>query len=297
MSEQQSQTREFFDAVAEDWRFRAEGGVADRVNVVAQRNGAALRIARTLPDARRFLDIGCGTGELTFAMAAAGLDAVGLDFAARMIELCEAKKRATAFDSARFVHGSIFDFTCADGSFDIVAAMGFIEYISPAELERLATKAARMLRPGGALALGSRNRLFNLFSLNDYTALELGFGIAADLLAEAVAIASAPTMDTAVAAARGKAGEYPHAAKHPITQIGVETRHQYTPGELIRLFEGSGFAARSLLPIHVHAMSVPAKAAFEDLHVRLAALLNERASEDHRLVPQSSSYVLHLERR
>ena len=73
---------------------------------------------------------------------------------------------------------------------------------SDTPLDRLLTEVFRMLRPSGAFVVGSRNRLFNLFSLNDYTRLEQKLGTVDGLLTEAVAIASAPDMNGAIDAAR-----------------------------------------------------------------------------------------------
>src|SRR5258706_6216953 len=50
----------------------------------------------------RALDLACGTGDIAFALAAQGADAVGLDITHRMLQLASAKSTA-----ARFVTGAM----------------------------------------------------------------------------------------------------------------------------------------------------------------------------------------------
>lgn len=296
MSTQQRETYEFFNAIAADWRERAEGRKADKVNVIAQRNNAALRTAAALGRVERALDIGCGTGELVIDLAARGIRATGVDFAPDMIALCEAKRREAGLGNADFVAASIFDHPMPPASFDLITGMGLIEYVSAEELDRLIRLCAAALRPGGAVVFGSRNRLFNVFSLSAYTELELRLGTVADLTAEALVLARSASQGEALAALRGIATAYPPASNHPLTDIGVNTRHQYTPSEMLRLFEKHGLVARTIFPVHFHALAVPVHDRFKPLNVSVAGMLNEAAPEDHRLVPQSSSYVMRFDK-
>ena len=295
MSVQQREAFAYFDATAEEWRRKAEGKPA-KVNIIAQRNRCVLRVSERLGSVRRFLDIGCGTGELVFDMAATGAEATGVDFAPDMIRACESKKRDLNVDKASFVCQSVFDFRMPKEPFDVVSALGFVEYISPDELDAVLEKCARMLRAGGALVVGSRNRLFNIFSLNDYTRLEQELGLTDRLLGEAIGLASAPDMTSAIRAARAAATRLPHPASHPGTGIGVRQRYQYTPGELAGRLEGHGLRAVNLFAIHYHAMPAAAKQRLLDVHVRISDLLYEIGAEDHRLIPYASSFVIDARR-
>ncbi len=291
MSEQQRETLSFFDATAAQWRAKAEGKV-EKVNIIAQRNGCVLRVRERLAGVKRFLDLGCGTGELVLDMAATGVHSLGVDFAPEMIAACNGKLGDSGTRNASFRCQSIFDIEEADGSYDIISGVGLIEYISAAELDRLLANVFRMLRPGGAFIVGSRNRLFNLFSLNDYTRLEQKLGTADGLLTEAIAIASAPDMGGAIDAARSTAKRLPQPDQHPGTGIGVGIRYQYTPGELDGIVAAHGFRTATLFPVHYHPMPAAAKDAHHGAHIAIANGLNEIAGEDHRLIPQSSSFVL-----
>jgi len=71
----------------------------------------------------RALDLCCGTGDLTQALAQAGADAVGLDFSERMLEAARAKCVISQKPGARapqFVQGDAQQVPFAENSFEIV---------------------------------------------------------------------------------------------------------------------------------------------------------------------------------
>jgi demethylmenaquinone methyltransferase / 2-methoxy-6-polyprenyl-1,4-benzoquinol methylase len=79
-----------------------------------------LRLAAIRPG-QRALDVCCGTGDLTFALAAQGAEAVGLDFNRPMLEVATRRKAATAGASQlRFVQGDAQALPFAAGHFDAV---------------------------------------------------------------------------------------------------------------------------------------------------------------------------------
>ena len=292
VTSQTDQTLSLFRTIAEDWQESAEAGRSVPGNIVWQRNSAVLSISEDLGySPHRLLDVGCGSGQLTIEAAKRGMMAVGVDFALEMIAKCEANRVASGVD-ARFVCTSALDFVEPEEPFDIVSAQGFIEYISQVDLELFFAKAARMIRPGGALALGSRNRLFNLFSTNRFTALELELGVLDDLVREAYALSEHEDTAVALAAARDVARMLPHPSRHPFSGMDVESRYQYTPGELIRRLNEHGFQARAIYPIHFHGLPVALKNSYPDLHVKLADLIFHREPRNHKLLPMSSSFVL-----
>jgi 2-polyprenyl-3-methyl-5-hydroxy-6-metoxy-1,4-benzoquinol methylase len=293
MADQQGETLSFFSGFATQWREKAEGQAA-KVNVIAQRNGAVLRVRGDLPQCRNALDLGCGTGELVIDLAQAGVDSTGIDFAPEMIAKCEEKKARHGVANARFRCGSLFDHDAPPESFDLISGLGLIEYISPAELDRLIATATGWLRPGGALVLGSRNRLFNFVSFNDYTAMERSLGTCDTLCAEAVALSQAVDFPAFVQAADGLSRDLPQPTAHPRTGIGVAARYQYTPAELVRRGRSAGLIATTLFPVHYHGLPVGVGAEHPDWHADLAETVYRAAPEDHRLVPFASSFVLDL---
>jgi demethylmenaquinone methyltransferase/2-methoxy-6-polyprenyl-1,4-benzoquinol methylase len=97
------------------------------------------------------LDIGAGTGDLTFAAAKAAQGNgrfVGLDFSARMLWLAQEKKlRARHGDTTHFVLGSALVAPFHDAVFDGVMTAFVLRNVS--DLALFFGNAYRILKPGG----------------------------------------------------------------------------------------------------------------------------------------------------
>jgi ubiquinone/menaquinone biosynthesis methyltransferase len=106
----------------------------------------------------RALDLACGTGDLTFAVRAAGSTAVGLDITPRMIVL--ARKKLTG-EAPSFLVGDMMALPFPDGSFDLVT-IGYGLRNVPG-IESAIREIARVLRPGGRLVSLDFNRPPNAF--------------------------------------------------------------------------------------------------------------------------------------
>jgi 2-polyprenyl-3-methyl-5-hydroxy-6-metoxy-1,4-benzoquinol methylase len=296
-SEQQSQALEYFRKVAADWRRKAETASFRAVNVIEQRNQYVLTVARERARLERTLDVGCGTGELVCALAGEGALAVGVDFAPEMIALCEEKKAKEGVARAEFVCASIFEYLPGPHRFDLISANGFIEYISRAALGRFLALVRDALAPGGSVVVGSRNRLFNAFSLNAYTVLEREIGALDALLDECLAIAGAEAPADCIAVLEGLGRSLPAVAAHPTTGIDVATRHQYTPAELVQLFGQFGLKTLDLYPVHYHAAIPRFGRDHPEVHAATAALMQEFARGAHFLLPSASSFMVHALRQ
>jgi SAM-dependent methyltransferase len=92
------------------------------------------------------LEVGCGTGQLTQQLAGRGLDVTVIDIGARMPE---AARRNVPDPAVRFQASSFEDFT-GDGPFDLIVSATAWHWVDPSVGW---AKAARLLRPGGWLAL------------------------------------------------------------------------------------------------------------------------------------------------
>lgn len=288
---QHRQTLSYFRSAATEWQQKSVS--PDRsYSIIENQNEAAIDVLARTENARRFLDVGCGTGQLVIAAAHRGVVAEGIDFAPEMITQCEANAREAGVP-ARFICCSFFDAKLEERAYDVISAHGFIEYISPDELNEFFRRCAAMLRPLGALVVATRNRLFNAVSLNDYTRLEAEMGVLGTLVAEATVLQSSPTIESALQALRRYERIDPQPDRHPATgPIAVETRYQYTPADLIYRLRRYGLLAKTLFPIHFHGLPTTVMTDHPDLHSEIASAAAKIGFRDHRLVPHSSSFSI-----
>jgi 2-polyprenyl-3-methyl-5-hydroxy-6-metoxy-1,4-benzoquinol methylase len=96
----------------------------------------------------RILDLGCGNGSLSNAIAQKGYEVVGVEESRQGIEIASSN-----FSSCKFIQGSIYNLPYAqlENSFDVVISVEVIEHLFyPKELVRAASK---ILKPEGTLIL------------------------------------------------------------------------------------------------------------------------------------------------
>jgi ubiquinone/menaquinone biosynthesis C-methylase UbiE len=103
----------------------------------------------------RVLDLACGTGSVTIPLARRGAVVTGLDMAPNLLE--EAREGASREGlPIRFDEGFAEALPYPDGSFDVLVSM-FGVMFSPLP-DIVASEMARVLRPGGRLALANWTR-------------------------------------------------------------------------------------------------------------------------------------------
>lgn len=103
----------------------------------------------------RLLDIGCGSGWLSFHFAERGMYVHGIDVAATQIDAANDLKRARQADRVSF---ECADFIAWDSSpyadaFDSVFVSAFLHHLPEIELEQTLRKIAAVVRPGGRVFL------------------------------------------------------------------------------------------------------------------------------------------------
>jgi 2-polyprenyl-3-methyl-5-hydroxy-6-metoxy-1,4-benzoquinol methylase len=291
---QQEEALLYFNKHAHDWKNRASAVDEDEVNITRQRNGFVLSLIEHRASTRSTLDVGCGTGDLVCDIARRGIVATGVDFGKEMVDIAHARAEQEKLKKAHFFCSSIFDFDLTQRRYDVVSAVGFIEYISLEELDRFLDLSHQALNPGGSLVLGSRNRLFNIFSLNSFTVEEITTGMATLLLREATALASGISV-AALAESEVPPLQNPSRVQTRTT-IDVSMRYQFTPGQLARMLTARGFIIKQLYPVHIHGVPPAFMVRHPVTHTSISNLLQNYAHEDLCLVPYSSSFMLHADK-
>ena len=111
--------------------------------------GARRRMAAALASCGAVLDVGCGGGGSSEALVAAGVPEVwGLDPSPYLLRCAHARVPA-----ARFVQGIAEDTGFPDARFDGVACCFVFHELPPPAADRALAEIARILRPGGRLAI------------------------------------------------------------------------------------------------------------------------------------------------
>jgi 2-polyprenyl-3-methyl-5-hydroxy-6-metoxy-1,4-benzoquinol methylase len=293
-TKQQSEALDYFRKHAGNWKEKGKMVSQGKVDVIKQRNDFVLKVIGEREKTEVVLDIGCGAGDLVCEIASKGIDAIGVDFAKEMIEIAEDNAREIQQGKARFDCCSIFDFQFDPDKYDVISANGFIEYISYRELDQLLDLCWNALKKGGSLVLGSRNRLFNIFSLNEFTKEEIESGSTTALLLEATQIVKSEniydlTEFNAVSLQKED-------KEHKDTGIKVSTRHQFTPAQLVNMLKDKRFEPIEIFPIHVHGVTAKFKDKNPTVHGHIANLLQNYADNNMDLIPQSSSFMIHVKK-
>jgi len=136
--------KRLFNSRARTWstRYAPGGGFTGRLSLFTA------VLDRYAPPGGRMLDLGCGTGEIARAAAAAGRQVTGCDISELML------RSATSQDSTGAVEWVQLDarwrrlpFSAA--TFDAVVAASVLEYVDQPSVAL--SECARVLRPGGVL--------------------------------------------------------------------------------------------------------------------------------------------------
>ena len=298
-TKQQQETLNYFDAFAKDWKEKAQGQKVSKVNVINQRNGYVLEVIKSRSNNSKTLDVGCGTGELVHDTARLGVNAVGVDFAPEMIKLAQEIATKEKLSNAEFITASIFDFKMEDDSYDVISANGFLEYISYEQLDQFLATAHKALAKDGSIVLGSRNRLFNVLSMNEYASNEVANNNIGKLLNESVQISSMTDLSDLLKIDAVPLEE-PNAT-HANTGIDVSTRFQFTPVQLAKMLDAKGFAIKGLCPVHIHGVSPAFKEGHKEVHYNVSNLLSQVTNDDkesrNKLIPSASSFMIHATKK
>lgn len=98
------------------------------------------------------IDLCCGTGDITFALAQRDADVTGLDFSAQMLEVAatrQQKQSNTTRRAPKFMQGDAQQLPFADNTFDIVTVGYGLRNLT--SWERGLEEMRRVARPGGRI--------------------------------------------------------------------------------------------------------------------------------------------------
>src|SRR5262249_22789982 len=111
----------------------------------------------------RVLEVACGPGNLTCALAEAGFAVTGLDAYAALVDVAKEKRRALHLSNLAFRQGDLTrGQTFRDGTFDQVVSIHGL-YVHPTP-DRLLREAHRVLKPGGHAVFVNHTRQIGRWS-------------------------------------------------------------------------------------------------------------------------------------
>ena len=123
----------------------------------------------SLPEGGKCLDVGCGSGALTIAVAkrnpqadVVGVDRWGKDYASFSKPLCEHNAQAEGVTNTSFARGNACELPFADETFDAVTSNYVYHNIPSKDRQSILLETLRVLKKGGTFAI------HDLFTVQKY---------------------------------------------------------------------------------------------------------------------------------
>lgn len=135
----------------------APGWTRDALTMMRSRSSSRFAFAAPhIADGMRVLDIGCGPGTITAAIAETvgpNGEVLGVDVHEGQIEEARRLPRVRALRQLSFEAGSIYRLLVEDRSFDMVFSHGLFEHL--ARPDEALVELKRVVKPGGLVAISS----------------------------------------------------------------------------------------------------------------------------------------------
>jgi ArsR family transcriptional regulator len=142
LAERRTKSQEFFSSSAGQWDRLRDELFGDRVHLGAL---AALADSDWIVG-----DLGCGTGQVSAALAPFVGRVIAVDSSAAMLQA--AKRRLSGFDNIDLRRGDLEALPIDDDRLDLAAMMLVLHHVS--EPEKAVADVARALKPGGRIIIG-----------------------------------------------------------------------------------------------------------------------------------------------
>ena len=109
-----------------------------------------------------FLDIGCGGGLISEAIARLGGNIKAIDANEKTIKIAKShlKKSNVSVD---YAHASVDDIVDAKEAFDVVLALEIVEHV--ADIQHFITQCSKVLKPNGVIFISTLNRTLKSYML------------------------------------------------------------------------------------------------------------------------------------
>lgn len=143
----------FYDELSDDWYTKENHPIA---LLRAENQVRVPWIAQEIKNScQRVLDIGCGGGFLTNALALKGHEVFGIDLSSTSLEVAQ---RKDATQKVRYQVANAYDLPFENESFDVVCAMDILEHVE--NPQKVIEEASRVLKKNGMFFFHTFNRNF-----------------------------------------------------------------------------------------------------------------------------------------
>ena len=283
MYKQQTQTKLFFNKDAKNWQIKSDVNKNKFLNTIQERNFYVVNQFKKLK-INSLIDVGCGTGDLSNEASKIIKKSVGIDFSKNMIKLAHNKFKRKNLE---FFHKNFFDIDINE-RFDCLSANGFIEYLSLKDIDKFIKFSKKIVKQNKFIIFGTRNRLFNLYSLNKFSENEFKKTTFKKFYEESIALNRIKFSDF-IKLKKNKFEEV--SFKQPKTGIDVDKRHQFSPLQLVDILKRNNWEPLDFYPINYHPVA-PTKYNGKESKFFSNYIYLSKESNKLPFIPFSSSFMV-----